>query len=166
MTGDKVEKDEMVMGKLTDFQMASKVRMLMRWDLDHEFVCTGARDRIMYLSQECDRLTSSLAEKEKEVERLKSRNYHAHNCEQAAAGDNYSNVRCTCGADDDMGTLLSEVRATSRAEGIKEGRRQMKEEVTTAMFVADASYREYGESWYDAVDAIAAIPLDPPEVTK
>lgn len=37
---------------LTDFQMAGKVRMLMRDDLIHESVVCGARDRIMCLVKE------------------------------------------------------------------------------------------------------------------
>ncbi len=52
MTGDTVEKETMVFGHLSDLEMAGKVRMLMRNDLDHEAVCTGSRDRIMYLSQQ------------------------------------------------------------------------------------------------------------------
>jgi hypothetical protein len=63
MTGDIVEKDKMVFADLSDLQMASKVRMLMRGDLEHEAVCCGARDRIMYLSQQVKRL-------EKENEKL------------------------------------------------------------------------------------------------
>lgn len=61
MTGDKVEKDTMAFGHLTDLQMAGKVRMLMRSDLDHEAVCVGARDRIMYLSQQIESLRTNLA---------------------------------------------------------------------------------------------------------
>ena len=60
MTGDKVEKEDMVFAHLTDFQMAVKVRMLMRDELSHEAICCGARDRIMYLSQEVARLTEAL----------------------------------------------------------------------------------------------------------
>jgi hypothetical protein len=41
---------------LTDEQVADKVRMLMRTDWDHEFVCTLARDRIATLAREHDRL--------------------------------------------------------------------------------------------------------------
>lgn len=41
---------------LTDEEVANKVRMLMRGDLDHEAVCTMARDRIMALSQELQEL--------------------------------------------------------------------------------------------------------------
>ena len=60
MTGDIVEKNKMVMADLSDIQVAGKVRMLMRSDLDHEMVCTGARDRIMYLSQRVKNLESHL----------------------------------------------------------------------------------------------------------
>lgn len=42
--------------QLTDRQMASKVRMLMRTDLEHEAVICGARDRIMALVKEKDAL--------------------------------------------------------------------------------------------------------------
>lgn len=40
----------------TDIHVAGKVRMLMRGDLDHEMVCTVARDRIMALSKEIVRI--------------------------------------------------------------------------------------------------------------
>jgi len=55
MTGDIVDKQSMVMSNLSDLEVALRVRMLMRSDLDHEAVCVGARDRIMFLSQEVDR---------------------------------------------------------------------------------------------------------------
>ena len=51
---------------LTDVQMAGRVRMLMRDQLDHESVCTDARDRIMCLTEEKSRLREALAE----IERL------------------------------------------------------------------------------------------------
>lgn len=54
MTGDKVEKDKMTFAELSDLEMANKVRMLMRKALEHEAVCVGARDRIMYLSQQVE----------------------------------------------------------------------------------------------------------------
>lgn len=38
-------------GHLSHAEMASKVRMLMRHDLEHEGVCVGARDRIVWLAQ-------------------------------------------------------------------------------------------------------------------
>lgn len=49
----------------SDEQVASKVRMLMRDDLDHEAVCVMARDRIVYLSAvvaERDRQIAELPE--------------------------------------------------------------------------------------------------------
>jgi hypothetical protein len=58
MTGDKVDKETMALGHLSDIEMAGKVRMLYRTDLDHEAICVGSRDRIMYLSQEVERLTA------------------------------------------------------------------------------------------------------------
>lgn len=60
MTSDKIEKDKMVFGHLSDLEVAGKVRMLMRNDLDHEAVCVGARDRIIYLSQEVERFKDAL----------------------------------------------------------------------------------------------------------
>ena len=52
MTGDEIKnKEDTVFGELSDMGMASKVRMLYRTDLDHEATVTGARDRIIYLSQ-------------------------------------------------------------------------------------------------------------------
>lgn len=56
MTGDKVTKENMVMAHLSDIEVASKVRMLMRSDLDHEAVCMAGRDRIMYLNQKVEQL--------------------------------------------------------------------------------------------------------------
>jgi hypothetical protein len=45
----------------TDEEVAGKVRMLMRGDLDHESICTLARDRILYLSQELARVRADFA---------------------------------------------------------------------------------------------------------
>jgi hypothetical protein len=67
MTGDKVEKEMMVFAELSDLEMASKVRMLMRGDLVHEAVCVGARDRIMYLSQQLAIALAKVEELEKVV---------------------------------------------------------------------------------------------------
>ncbi len=60
MTGDPVDPTTMVFADLTDYQMACKVRGLFRTDIDHEAVVTGARDRIMYLSQENERLKNTI----------------------------------------------------------------------------------------------------------
>ena len=38
---------------LDDVEIASRVRMLMREDIDHEMVCVMARDRILSLSKQC-----------------------------------------------------------------------------------------------------------------
>lgn len=54
MTGDKVEKDKMIYGSLSDQQVATMVRMLIINDHDREAVCCAARDRIMYLSQQLE----------------------------------------------------------------------------------------------------------------
>lgn len=54
--------------ELSDREVASRVRMLMRGDLDHELVCLMARDRIMALSQEN-------AELRAEIEQLKAAEY-------------------------------------------------------------------------------------------
>lgn len=45
---------------LSDSEVASNVRMLMRDEIDHEAVCITARDRIMWLSQEVERLRAAL----------------------------------------------------------------------------------------------------------
>lgn len=45
---------------LSDMEVAGRVRMLMRADLDHEAVCTLARDRIVYLADQL-RLATDLA---------------------------------------------------------------------------------------------------------
>jgi uncharacterized coiled-coil DUF342 family protein len=67
VTGDIVEKNRMAGGKFSDIEAASMVRMLMRGDLNHEFVCLVGRDRIMYLSQEVDRLTAENAKLKKSI---------------------------------------------------------------------------------------------------
>ena len=56
MTGDEIDKDRMVFSDKSDLEVALQVRMLMRDQLNHEQVCTGGRDRIMFLSQEVERL--------------------------------------------------------------------------------------------------------------
>lgn len=52
MTGDKETRSTMAYGHLSDIEVADKVRMLMRHDLNHESIVVAARDRIMYLSQQ------------------------------------------------------------------------------------------------------------------
>lgn len=54
-TGDPVDKKTMCGQHLSDLEVASEVRMLTRSQLDHEAVCTMARDRIMYLSQQLEK---------------------------------------------------------------------------------------------------------------
>ena len=57
-TGDIVKKEHaMCYGHKSDMWVAVKIRMLYRDDLDFEPTITGARDRIIYLSQEVHRLT-------------------------------------------------------------------------------------------------------------
>ena len=51
MAGDKIDKETMTFAHLSDLEVAGMDRMLMRHDLEHEAVCCGSRDRIMYLSQ-------------------------------------------------------------------------------------------------------------------
>jgi hypothetical protein len=46
--------------ELTDEQVAGMVRMLGRSDLDHEMVCVAARDRIMALSAELEKLKAPM----------------------------------------------------------------------------------------------------------
>jgi len=67
MTGDKVIKERMCMGHLSDIDVAHKVRMLYRTDLDHEAVCTAARDRIMYLSQQVELLKQEMSDAAKSI---------------------------------------------------------------------------------------------------
>jgi hypothetical protein len=58
---DWLHKNIPVMGAdLSDLEVASQVRMLMRHDLNHEVVCTLARDRIMGLSKRVDELQKAL----------------------------------------------------------------------------------------------------------
>ena len=56
MTGDEIDKDTMIFADKSDLEVALMVRMLTRNQLNHEAVCCGARDRIMFLSQEVERL--------------------------------------------------------------------------------------------------------------
>lgn len=42
---------DLCFGHLSHIEMASKVRMLMRGDIEHEPICVGARDRIVWLAQ-------------------------------------------------------------------------------------------------------------------
>ena len=60
MTGDKINKETMCMGHMSDIEVARIVRMLMRTDMDHEAVCVASRDRIMYLSQRVEYLEKIL----------------------------------------------------------------------------------------------------------
>jgi hypothetical protein len=46
---------------LTHEEAAGMVRMLLRNDLDHESVCCMARDRILHLAQENERLKAELS---------------------------------------------------------------------------------------------------------
>lgn len=48
---------------LSHAEMAGHVRMLLRTDLDHESVVCAARDRILHLAQENERLRAALTEK-------------------------------------------------------------------------------------------------------
>lgn len=48
--------------ELDDREVARRVRMLMRRDLDHELVCVLARDRIMALVKENEQLRKQLSE--------------------------------------------------------------------------------------------------------
>lgn len=78
MTGDELTSDTMMYSSKSDMWMASKVRMLYRTDLDHEATVTGARDRIVFLSQELHKARLRLANVRKLVEDLKS--YVDHEC--------------------------------------------------------------------------------------
>lgn len=60
MTGDEIDRDRMVFSDKSDIEVALMARMLMRDQLNHEQVCTGSRDRIMFLSQEVERLNKQL----------------------------------------------------------------------------------------------------------
>lgn len=50
------------MGRMSDEWLANELRMLSRHDLWHEPFCTAARDRIMRLSLEVERLKTELAQ--------------------------------------------------------------------------------------------------------
>ena len=60
MTGDEIDPKTMIFADETDLDVAFRVRMLQRSQLNHEAVCTGARDRIMYLSQTLERTQKAL----------------------------------------------------------------------------------------------------------
>jgi hypothetical protein len=59
---------------LSDTEIASKVRMLTRSDLDHELVVCAARDRIMSLTAERDELARKLGEAEAKLVRFDEAN--------------------------------------------------------------------------------------------
>ena len=86
MTGDRVKKDEMAYSHLSDFEMAVKVRMLYRDTLEHESVCCGARDRIMYLSQQLE--TAII-----EIGQIKQGLWPMKDAEIARWKDAYENMR-------------------------------------------------------------------------
>jgi len=65
VTGDEVIKETMCMGDKSDIEVAHLVRMLYRDTLNHEAVCTAARDRIMYLSQQVERLEQEVDTRKK-----------------------------------------------------------------------------------------------------
>jgi hypothetical protein len=71
MTGDPLTKDTMCYGHKSDMWMASEVRMLYRDTLNHEAIVTGARDRIIYLSQELHKSHIRLAKARLIIEDLK-----------------------------------------------------------------------------------------------
>lgn len=52
---------------LSDKEVASRVRMLSRNDLDHEHVCLMARDRIMALSKEKEELIMIIGELQSKI---------------------------------------------------------------------------------------------------
>jgi hypothetical protein len=61
LTYDWLHKDiPMLAPNVSDLEVATQVRMLMRHDLNHESVCTLARDRIMALSKRVDELQKAL----------------------------------------------------------------------------------------------------------
>lgn len=60
MTGDELKRDEILYSDLSDIEVAHKVRMLFRDTLEHEVIVCGARDRIMWLSQENERLKKQI----------------------------------------------------------------------------------------------------------
>lgn len=51
----------------SDAEVASRVRMLLRWDWDHELVCVLARDRIMQLSDRVKTLEGIIAKADSSV---------------------------------------------------------------------------------------------------
>lgn len=52
----------------SDEEMAGRVRMLMRDQLNHEVICTAARDRIMCLSKEKRLLENQIRRLETKIE--------------------------------------------------------------------------------------------------
>ena len=54
--------DRLCGGHMSHIEVANKVRMLMRNDLDHEAICTMARDRIMHLAGEVERMIDVLGD--------------------------------------------------------------------------------------------------------
>lgn len=51
--------DELALAHLSHKDLANRVRMLMRDDLDHEIVCAAARDRIAWLAARVEELEAA-----------------------------------------------------------------------------------------------------------
>ena len=64
-------------------------------------------------------LSANLETERDQLKRERALYHHAHNCEQAHAGDNYAYVQCTCGADDDMQETLDHFHGRG-AEAMRE----------------------------------------------
>jgi len=59
---------------LSDVEIAGRVRMLMRDDLNHEGIVCAARDRILHLSEENERLRRELYSRTRSLEEELNRN--------------------------------------------------------------------------------------------
>ena len=81
-------------------QMAGKVRMLMRDTLEHEAICTGARDRIIYLANQVEDLKAAINESLPDNYKILKDTTQE---ERSWPGDfqqengNYHNTCCSCG---------------------------------------------------------------------
>lgn len=112
----------------SDVEVASKVRMLTRNQLDHEAVCTLARDRIMALHKEKTdlarrvlALTEVLAETEAALRRQSD--LVDELCESVdCAAEDIGGQRPALAIIQDLGPHLSEARtALARIEAVEEG---------------------------------------------
>ena len=151
---------------------AEEYRKLKAEFFDYTHETSKLRDQLNEASDETAKALNAGVTWMKEVEALKRERalyHHAHNCEQAHAGDNYANVPCTCGADDDMLETLDLFHRRG-AEAFREAERPLLEELNEAITTMNQRDKrayvgpEY-QKLHGFVHAILSLPI-PERATK